>query len=58
MALFILSPLAGVMAERLSMRRLLNITTACRGLIYVLLMPLTWVCKPHTPYIIGLFYVL
>eukprot|EP00455_Lapot_gusevi_P053331 TRINITY_DN8301_c0_g1_i3.p1 TRINITY_DN8301_c0_g1~~TRINITY_DN8301_c0_g1_i3.p1 ORF type:complete len:603 (+),score=213.55 TRINITY_DN8301_c0_g1_i3:84-1811(+) len=43
MALFILSPLAGAVAERVSLRKLLNITTIFRGLIYAILLPLAWV---------------
>ncbi len=43
LALIILSPLAGVMAERLAVRRLLNMTTLLRGVLYVILLPAAWV---------------
>jgi hypothetical protein len=43
MALFLLSPLAGVFAERWVMRRMLNRTTFWRGFVYVVLVPLSWV---------------
>ncbi len=43
LALFILSPLAGVLAERLAVRRLLNVTTGIRGFLYAVLMPAAWV---------------
>ena len=42
LALFILSPLAGVLAERTSVRKILNITTSVRGIIYVLVIPFAW----------------
>jgi hypothetical protein len=55
LALFILSPLAGVLAERLAVRRLLNFTTAIRGFLYGVVLPgvwillqTDWVLKPQT----------
>lgn len=43
LALFILSPLAGVLAERVSVKKLLNMTTFLRALIYVFFLPASWV---------------
>ena len=42
MAMFFLSPLAGVMAERWAVRRLLNLTTLLRGFLYAVLLPAAW----------------
>lgn len=63
-ALLICSPMAGGIAERTNIKKLLNKTVLFRGIIYVLAIPLAWVLMDsgllwaeHTPLHIAFFVV-